>query len=500
MRPSTYSEYLDAEKHVRQGLPYRILFLRDFTVEPLLPVIRVECSRMGMDAQITVSGYTPMIDATKWEYETPFDCVLVARWNRSAGNIIEAIRAHTDAPIIVDSEDARGFPNAYTVWYMSDSGRSFNSAEWSLSQMPYTSQTAIRTARDYCGIIRALVGKTKKCLVIDADYTLWDGILGEDGVDKIAPYQEFQEDLVALKNRGVLLALCTKNNPADIQEVFEKRDMPLKAEHLVIIKANWNPKPDNIRQIAQDLNIGLDSLVFVDDSQFECDLVGESLPEVDVLKAHGDSADWKSMWRGLFDAISRSDEDTHRTEMYRADLQRKEIRATSITPEDYLKSLKMTVTIGRATEAEMSRVAQLTQKTNQFNLTTTRRTEDDIRQMVNDGCYDVFYLKLEDRVSDLGLVGVAIVCYEGKTVTITDFLLSCRALGRKVEDVLLSHVMDESIKRGCDDIVGLYTPSAKNGQVANFYRDHYFFETARGGWASIYHSLKRPAYIRVKIV
>ncbi|MBK7917804.1 MAG: HAD family hydrolase [Chloroflexi bacterium] len=329
--------------------------------------------------------------------------------------------------------------------------------------------------------IRVTKGKIKKCLVLDCDNTLWGGIIGEDGLAGIklgktypgSPFYEFQQEILNLHHRGVILALCSKNNEADVWEVFHNHpDMVLKQEHIAAAQINWNDKASNLRQIASDLNIGLDSLVFVDDSEFEVNLVQQNLPEVEVIHLPATKSvhyrDILASYSG-FDTLTLTEEDKKRGAMYRAEVTRNKLRQEVTDLASYYQSLEMVAEINFADTFTIPRIAQLTQKTNQFNLTTRRYTEADVTAMVESPSVDIISLRLGDSFGDLGLVGVCILKYDQTWAEIDTFLLSCRALGRMAEDLFLGHVLELVKVREFHLVKGTYLSTRKNAQVKDFY-------------------------------
>ena len=358
---------------------------------------------------------------------------------------------------------------------------------WHMGRAPYSREGYLAIAKEYIKFIRALRGKKKKCLVLDCDNTLWGGIVGEDGlqgikIDQTYPgsaYRDFQEAILDLYNRGVLLALCSKNNKADIDEVFKSHpDMILRKENFVTMKINWDEKISNIKEIANDLNIGLESLVFVDDNEFEINMVKKMLPEVSILLLPKEPSAYRRTLeeQGFFDAIVFSEEDKKRSQMYRAEAQRKEakVQFKSSDIQDYLKYLEMEIYIGTADSFRVSRISQLTQRTNQFNLTVKRYGEAEITDLINkDGC-DVFYVSLNDRFGDSGIIGTIIINYENQSAFIDTFLLSCRAIGRGIEDAMLKVCIDQARQKDCENIFGVYVPSKRNHLVEKFYENRNF--------------------------
>ena len=364
----------------------------------------------------------------------------------------------------------------------------FDLRYWHIGRAPYTREALKEIALENFKFIRALNGKNKKCLVLDCDNALWGGIIGEDGTEKIklgktypgAAYCEFQNEAVNLYNRGIILALCSKNNEEDVWDVFRRHpDMVLKREQIASAQINWEDKATNLRRIALDLNIGLDSMVFSDDSAFEINLVRNLIPEVTCIhlpkEAPGTYADLLSS-SGLFDSLVVSPEDRKRGSMYRAEGQRKDLKSRVEDLEKYYHSLEMVVEIRIADDFSIPRIAQLTQKTNQFNLTTKRYSEADIKGFVEGGDSDVITLKLADRFGDYGTVGVCILKYEEGVVLFDSFLLSCRVLGRGVEATFMAEVLKFTGGKGCKLAVGEFYATKKNGQAEFFFAKQGFQE------------------------
>lgn len=357
----------------------------------------------------------------------------------------------------------------------------FDKRYWFIAKSPFSLDAAKEIAVEHWKIINALNGKTKKCLVLDCDNTLWGGILGEDGFDKIKigktypgnMYLDFQRQVLNLYNKGVILAINSKNNEADVLEIFENHpDMLLRKKHFACIYANWENKADNIKNIALDLNIGTDSLVFVDDSEFECNLVKEKIPEVEVINLPKEAYKYSEILLncGLFDKLSYTQEDKNRGELYKVEVDRKNHRTKFIDIDSYYKSLEMVITIESVNEFTIPRVSQLTQRTNQFNLTTKRYSEDEIRYFMNSKNHNVLVLSLSDKFGDMGIVGVLILDYTVPDLSIIDSLMmSCRVIGRQVENIFIHEALNRSFNRKIKKVLGKYIPTKKNSQVANFY-------------------------------
>ncbi len=322
----------------------------------------------------------------------------------------------------------------------------------------------------------------KKCLILDLDNTLWGGVLGEDGVDGIKlggdypgkAFAYWQRSLLQLANNGVILAVCSKNNEADVDEAWQHNPfMVLKREHFSSLRINWQDKATNIREIAAELNIGLDSMVFVDDNPTERELIKQVLPQVEVpdfpAKPYELMPFFKQLVEKYFRIYAVTSEDRTKTEQYRANALRQAEQSHFADLETYLYSLDMELDIIPADEHNLPRIAQMTQKTNQFNLTTRRYTETDVQQRIDQG-WRVFCMSVRDRFGDSGITAaVFLEPSDDVTVNIDSLLLSCRILGKGIEEAFIKTVFNLLRLDGYRHITAEYLPTAKNGQTADFY-------------------------------
>jgi FkbH-like protein len=358
----------------------------------------------------------------------------------------------------------------------------FDPRMWRVAKNPFSFSGMSEISNDLIRLINTRFFTRKKCLILDCDNVLWNGILGEGGVKSL--FLEVQRIAIDLHKTGVLLAIASKNNQEDVLKFLEQeQEMLLKSHHLSAVEVNWNNKAENIEKIASKLNIGLDSIVFVDDNEFECNLVRRMLPDVKVIKFDGNEFGLRRnlVRQGLFDVHRLTQEDKLRTQMYYESAQRSLVLESSLTFEDYLISLEIVVEIGQVSDDEIPRVAQLTQKTNQFNLTTRRYTESEIANFAKKKGVYVLFLKASDKISELGLVGVSILKAKEKTLEIDSLLLSCRALGRGIESAFIGVIKDFAVAAGFEELCGKYLETKKNSQVSNFYRDHGFESQKNGG-------------------
>ncbi|MDE2027993.1 MAG: HAD-IIIC family phosphatase, partial [Candidatus Omnitrophica bacterium] len=331
-----------------------------------------------------------------------------------------------------------------------------------------------------------------KVIVVDADGVLWDGIIGEEGLNGIRVtenYKAFQRKLQQLKESGILLAINSKNDEPALFDAktgaFAHPDMVLKSQDFAVIKVNWEPKNKNMEAIAQELNLGLDSFVFIDDSPQEIDLVRGSLPAVRVLDFPSNTAKLPEMLDDMGIGLGVvTQEDRHRTELYEANRQRWEERGRYATQEEHFQSLGMEIRVFKGEENidRIGRLAQMAQKINQFNLTTIRYSEDDIHSLIKDLQYRVYAFTYQDsKQPDATVDGLMIVRMQGKEAIIESFLLSCRAIGRTIEDAIIAYVIDALKQEGVMSIKGLYVPTERNGRVKDLYGKYGFIRIDQEG-------------------
>jgi len=348
-------------------------------------------------------------------------------------------------------------------------------------------------SRLYFRYFKAFKGIRKKCIVLDLDNTLWGGIIGDDGIENIKlsndgegkAFYDFQRELLKLYERGIMLAVNSKNTEEIVLETMNNHPyMILKPEYFISMKINWDNKAQNMKQIAGEINIGLDSLVFLDDSEFEREVISSQFPEIFVPDMPKDFSDYANFIRKLdvFDFLSLTGDDFARNKMYKANVQRENLKKNVVNIEDFYYSLNMKALIDRITPFQVPRIAQMTQKTNQFNLRTVRYTESDIRRFMDDDKYEVYYLSLADKFGDNGIVGTAIVKLDGQNAFIDSFIFSCRALGRTAETVLLNYIIEEMVKKGIAQLEGEYIPTKKNMPCKDFYKNHGFINQNDGHW------------------
>ena len=359
----------------------------------------------------------------------------------------------------------------------------FEPSRWFLYKIPITPKASNALAASLAAVIRAAFGRTRKVLVLDLDNTVWGGVIGDDGpghlhLGRETPLAEahtaFGEYCLRLRERGILLAVCSKNDEAVARQGFHHPDAVLKLEHLAAFRANWHPKPDNLVSIAAELNLGLDSLVFADDNPAERALVLAQLPEVAVPDLGADPALFPARIEAgrYFEPACLSPEDRTRTTLYRANANRAATLPTFQTYEDYLDSLEMTAEIEPFTSTFLDRITQLTNKTNQFNLTTRRYTLAEMHAVLADPSALHLYGRLADRFGDNGLISVVLAHPAPDapaTLDIDLWLMSCRVLKRGMESAMLDELVAQAQMRGIRTLRGTYLPTRKNTIVANHY-------------------------------
>lgn len=350
------------------------------------------------------------------------------------------------------------------------------------SQLAFSAKLAVDFKKWFLQKKSQLSLKRKKCIVLDLDNTLWGGVLGEDGIEGIKiggdypgkAFLYFQKALVELSKSGVILTVCSKNNEADVKECWSKNPYNIINEkYISSYRINWNNKADNIKEIANELNIGLDSFVFVDDNPTERELVKQTLPMVEVPdfpeQPYNLANFADELTENYFKVYALTDEDKKKTEEYRANAERSKEQAKFTDLDSFIRSLKIKMLIQYANKMNISRIAQMTQKTNQFNLTTKRYTESDLNTMLaND--VKIWCLSVADKFGDSGITGVIII----KNGEIDEFLLSCRILGKGIEKEFVRQILLILKQSGLTELKASYIPTAKNTQVKDFYENNGF--------------------------
>jgi FkbH-like protein len=361
----------------------------------------------------------------------------------------------------------------------------FDERKWLTARLPFSSQALGYLAAEWLRYVQALSGQLCKVLVTDLDNTLWGGVLGEDGFDGIkidaeypgGIYRALQRTLLDLSRRGILLAVSSKNNADDAMRVLnEHPGMLLRPEHFAAMRINWNDKAQSLREIAAELNLGIDSLAFLDDNPAERHRVRTELPMVTVLELPEDPAGYASCLRAspVFERLSVTDEDRQRSTYYVQQRQQRELEQNVGSLEDFYRALDQRIEILPFGPNNLGRLAQLTQKTNQFNLTTRRYSEQQLLALAEAPGSSIYGIRAEDRFGDAGIVGLAILKQLDETAEIDTLLLSCRVIGRTIETALLSFLVNEGRAAGARKIQGWFLPTKKNAPAASFYSKHAF--------------------------
>jgi FkbH-like protein len=540
---------------IAQALPLRPLRLwiaRSYTVEPLLPVLRVEAYLLGIELEIGLGGFgtyvQDLIDADSDLYAFDPDVVLLAADSRDvapdlwgtftdlgeAGTsaavervldryrmLVEALRGRSAAQLLIQGlevpaapaagildaqlpigqadafrrinlglgELARAHRSAYVLDHAAlvakhGAGTWHDRHRWRTARLPVAAAHVVDLAREWARFLPPLAARTCKVLAVDLDNTLWGGVIGEDGLDGIqlgddepgSAYLDLQRAILDLTRRGIVLAVCSKNNPDEALEALRTHPaMLLRPDDFAALRITWADKAASLREIATELDLGLDAIAFLDDNPVERAWVRDQLPQVTVIDLPDDPASYAATLARcpVFERLSVTSEDRKRTEYYVQERRRGDLQRGADSLEDFYRSLEMTVEIERVHEATLPRAAQLTQKTNQFNLTTRRYSEEQIRALESDGAA-VYTLRAADRFGDSGIVGVAIALDRGASWELDSFLLSCRVIGRTIETALLATVADDARRAGAERLTGSFLPTAKNAPARGFYAAHGF--------------------------
>lgn len=581
-----YAELAAAvETPLAGGRPYRVVILRDHTLEPIEPYLLYLGRDIGLDIKVTFGAYNNLIQEAHGGgsgslRQSDVDCILVFPCEKklvpelTAGLsgltaaqldvIVERVKTDIEQVVTPLRQRTQGLllwvgfaSRVYPALGLSDAASSFGETalvsrlnealrqvlkaagnayvidltaciarvgarkfhdprRWHLNAVPYSLEGMREVAVEAGKYLRASNGGTRKCLILDCDNTLWGGVVGEAGLDGIElgdghpgrAHADLQHAVLELHERGILIALCSKNDPETVWEVFDRHPgMVLRREHIAAHRINWHDKATNLRELAEELNLGLQSFVMIDDSPFETGLISRELPEVRCITLDGSALlEFRDRLHrdGWFETLSVSKEDRLRAESYRADAERRQLRETSVDLDSYLASLEMTLTIAHNEEVDIARAAQLCQRTNQFNLTTRRHREDDIRGFTRDQRHDVMLFGLSDRLGNLGNIGLAILRHEGDEAILDTLLMSCRAVGRQVEQAMLAECARVAQARKARRFAARYEPTAKNGLVSNLLtglgvavaRDAKGSQEIRAGLDEL--RLAAPAFLKIK--
>jgi FkbH-like protein len=432
-----------------------------------------ESLRVNTQALVIQSNYVTPVERIfgNFDYRVPGSLVSIARRLNTA--ILAEMRQRSG--ILLNDIDAVASWVGRKTWFderLWCIGKSF----CALDYLPLVADSVVKIAL-------ANLGKVLKCVVVDLDNTLWGGVVGDDGPNGIQigahgdgePFYRLQSFLKELKKRGILLAVCSKNEHANAISPFrENSEMVLKMEDFSVFMANWDNKADNLRKIGDQLGIGLDSMLFLDDNPFERDAVRTMLPEVNVPELPEDAADYvKALAElNLFETSSFSSEDVLRSDLYEREAQRRIAQSAATSFDEFLQSLATKISVSRFVPEFLPRITQLLQRSNQFNLTTNRHNQAQCEAMMNDTetCLPLF-ARLKDRFGDHGLISIVIARPNRETgsLVISDWVMSCRVLTRGVEEFLMNYLVGAACQMGLNKITGSYIPTAKNAMVKDFY-------------------------------
>ena len=402
----------------------------------------------------------------------------------SGGDIVDGVLDQFNRALL---EEGKRFGNVKVIDtedILKDIGRknAFDARFYYLSKAPYAKAFFDELANRYSMITRGFGTHFYKALVLDCDNTLWGGVIGEDllvgiKLDKFDYpgniFWKIQSEIKGLEKNGVLLCLCSKNNIADVDEVlFQHPNMVLKDSDLVCKKVNWDDKPSNIRALAKELNIGLDSLVFLDDSPFECESVRLQLPMVKTIQVPKNLSEYPKLiadLKRLFLSGGISEESRSKTQQYRQRSEGEALKARFNSQEEYLDSLQIKIKLCCNAFQSSARVSELSMKSNQFNVATRRYTESEILSMMSDNKFDIYSLEVSDKFGSAGLTGVVVIKYAEDTAFVENFYMSCRVIGRGIEMGIWEKIFENAAKKGCKKLVAKYIESPKNSIVSDFF-------------------------------
>jgi len=475
--------------------------------------------RAGTDAVI-IARLTRDVAPELWHGEMVDVQAVIDRVVADYENLIGQFRAHSDAYLIVHGLEApvfaadgiagknsghvthainqalhdmaENFKGVYILDYdglVARHGRMNWSDEvrWHTMRLPLAMENLVHLAHEWLRFVVPVSGKIAKALVVDLDNTLWGGIVGEDGKDGLrldgdypgAAFQDIQRALKTLINRGIALAICSKNNLDDAIDVIENHPgMILKKDDFAVLRINWQDKATNIKDIADELNIATDAVAFLDDNPAERLQVRQTLPEVNVIELGDDPFTYAKvvMSEPGFERLALTGDDRARVQYYRQNSQRRALQNAASSIEDFYRSLEMTLMVEEAGPHLVTRLAQMTQKTNQFNMTTRRYSEQQIENFLKNPDASVFAVSAWDRFGENGVIGLMIVNITKGVADIDSFLMSCRVIGRTLETAFLATVSEILRDQGVKKITGCYIPTDKNKPAKNVYKDHGFDE------------------------
>lgn len=482
-----YDDHLrDMETFAANGIEY-VLFLPFF--DNVMPSFEAQLGTLTSEQVAAKVSDLKERYRLVFEKAATFRSVFVCEFHRlnalgRTSDIVSSTLAHFNEML---REEVKKFSNIHLIDMQNlvetiGHAAAFDPRFYFRAKTPYAPAFLDKLASHVSLMSRGFGSYFYKALVLDCDNTLWGGIIGEDllGGIKLDPYDypgnifwRAQHEFALLERSGILLCLCSKNNPQDVDEVLHKHpSVVLKDSNIVLKKVNWNNKVQNLREIAAELNIGLDSLVFLDDSEFECSAARTQLPMVHTFMVPKALPEYPAVIekiKALFLSGGITVESSSKTLQYQQIAEAKKLKAEFNSQEDYLAALELKVELSRNANASIPRISELTMKSNQFNLTTHRYSEAEIRALMEDNHSDVFSMVVSDKFGNAGLTGVVVMRYQGAEAIIEAFLMSCRVIGRGVEFVVWATIMKEAIKHGCTTMLAEFYPTAKNAQVKEFY-------------------------------
>ena len=518
IRKFSYSDLLSLSNNSEEDdkNSYKIGFLRSYSIEVMEPVLRGLTLFEQYSLDCKYSNFNNILqDSFELEniFSGEFD-MLIVNWRKAdigdsdsetakyvettLGNISSFMERNHSVRVLVHSfikdeavnksdEIIREFcesnANAYLldmekVRSMMPEVNIYSESMERIAKYPLTKEATILIAKRYLSIMRIVFGFQKKCLSIDLDYTAWDGILGEDGEESVydslktgTGYSEFWEYMTTLLKNGVILCINSKNNEEDVKQLFENRNMPLAWDDFIVKQINWLPKSHNIQTIAKELNIGADSIVHLDDSEFECEEILAGVPETTVVySGDGPRESVRILTEGgYFDSLTRSVDDSLRTESYRSEQKRKEEKSSYPDLNSFIKSLSLQLTVFKVRETDLDRISQLYLKTNQFNMTTIRYSMGELKRFISDSDKLLYGYSLEDKFGEYGIIGSYLIDLKESEWRIDSFLMSCRAIGRKVEFAVMNKIVTDALVNGVNKLFAQYEKTPKNGFLEKFY-------------------------------
>lgn len=487
-----YEDIMFPNKELEQFVP-EIVYIHTSSVNIIrFPSIRDSATDVDMLLTAEIDRYKALWD----RITTTYSCPIIQNnfelpHYRGLGNLdsydIHGRSAFTAEINLRFSEQARLRQNLHlndinylSAWFGLE--RWYDKLFWYSYKYAMSYEAIPLLADSVASIIKAIYGKTRKCLVLDLDNTLWGGVIGDDGLNGIKigketpdaeAYTAFQQYIKGLKERGIILAVCSKNDEVNAREGFTHPDSILALEDFSAFRANWEPKHENIRDITRALNIGIDSLVFADDNPAEREIVRGQVPQVAVPELGNNVAKYIDILdkTGYFETVSLSTDDLMRSSFYAGNADREDIQSRFDNYDDFLLSLQMAAEIRPFTPVYLDRITQLTNKTNQFNLTTKRYTFAEMESIANSDRHITLYGRLQDKFGDNGLVSVIVGDVRDSELHINLWLMSCRVLKRGMEAAMLDQLVEEAKARKVSILIGYYYPTAKNGMVSGLFKE-----------------------------